>query len=167
MAGELAVASELCRRNIYAQLTFGNQKKTDLLVYHNKNYTKIEVKCKQGDDWPNCRGIASSDAFLVFVDFAGKADTQRPDYYILSFQEWLQLMEYKRDLYLRKHPDRRAEIRDGCLHLLDEVSPSGKHYIGCGVSPVDLTGHMEKWDKIQELVKETFEQDIPVDASRR
>ena len=32
MAGEYAVASELCRRGHYAQLTLGHHKKTDLLV---------------------------------------------------------------------------------------------------------------------------------------
>ena len=33
VAGEFAVASELCKRNIYAQLTLGNQKRVDLLVF--------------------------------------------------------------------------------------------------------------------------------------
>ncbi len=33
MAGEYAVASELCRRNLYAQVTLGKQKRTDILVY--------------------------------------------------------------------------------------------------------------------------------------
>jgi hypothetical protein len=32
VAGEFAVTSELCRRNIYAQLTLGNQKRIDLLT---------------------------------------------------------------------------------------------------------------------------------------
>ena len=32
LAGEYAVASELCRRGIYAQLTLGTRKRTDLLV---------------------------------------------------------------------------------------------------------------------------------------
>ena len=32
LAAEFAVASELCRRGIYAQLTLGNRKRTDLLV---------------------------------------------------------------------------------------------------------------------------------------
>lgn len=31
VAGEFSVATELCRRNIYAQPTFGNQKRVDLL----------------------------------------------------------------------------------------------------------------------------------------
>jgi hypothetical protein len=32
LAGEYAVAAELCRRGFYAQLTLGHHKKTDLLV---------------------------------------------------------------------------------------------------------------------------------------
>jgi hypothetical protein len=33
LAAEFAVASELCRRNVYAQLTLGHQKRTDLLIF--------------------------------------------------------------------------------------------------------------------------------------
>lgn len=32
LSGEYAVASELCRRGVYAQLTLGHHKRTDLLV---------------------------------------------------------------------------------------------------------------------------------------
>jgi hypothetical protein len=33
LAAEFAVASELCRRWLFAQLTLGNKKRTDLLVH--------------------------------------------------------------------------------------------------------------------------------------
>jgi len=35
LAAEFAVASELCKRGIYAQLTFGNKKRTDRLGIKN------------------------------------------------------------------------------------------------------------------------------------
>ena len=70
IAAEYAVASELCRRGIYAQLTLGHQKRTDILVFSESgDMTRIEVKAKRGSDWPNCKGIFGSNAFLVFVDY--------------------------------------------------------------------------------------------------
>jgi hypothetical protein len=44
LAAEFAVASELCRRNIYAQLTLGHQKRTDLLIFsEDDKLLRIEV----------------------------------------------------------------------------------------------------------------------------
>jgi len=81
LAAEFAVASELCRRNIYAQLTLGPQKRTDLLILSTDNkLLRIEVKGKQGREWPNCKGIYGENVCLVFVDFAGKGEYARPDF---------------------------------------------------------------------------------------
>jgi hypothetical protein len=115
IAGELAVASELCRRNVY---------------------------------------------------FAGKEETQRPDFYVLTYNDWVQLIGNKMEYYLKKHPDRRIEIRDGCLYYLDAINKSGKPYAGCDVSPNDLAAHYEKWKKITESIKGGFEQITPQDAAR-
>ena len=49
LAGEFAVASELCKRDMYTQLTLGNKKRTDLLVEVGDNFVKVEVKSKQED----------------------------------------------------------------------------------------------------------------------
>ena len=85
LAAEFAVASELGRRNIYAQPTFGHQKRTDLLIFGKDNeLLKVEVKGKQGREWPNCKGIYGRNVILVFVDFAGKSEFERPDFYILD-----------------------------------------------------------------------------------
>jgi hypothetical protein len=150
VAGELAVASELCRRNIYAQLTFGNQKRTDLLVYHPKKYTRIEVKSKQGNDWPNCKGISTSDAVIIFVDYSGKLDTARPDFYVLAYKDWIKLVKVKEKEYRMKHTNRRTEIKNGCLYLLDELNKNtGKPYAGCTLKPKDMTTYKEKCNKIK------------------
>jgi len=50
VAGEFAVAAELCRRNIYAQPTFGHQKRMDLLAFAGGKMLRIEVKAKQDED---------------------------------------------------------------------------------------------------------------------
>ncbi len=85
IAGEFAVAAELCRRNICAQPTFGNQKRIDLLAFgQSGKMVRLEVKAKQGSSWPNCRGICGEGVFLVFVDFAEREEGDRPDFYVLS-----------------------------------------------------------------------------------
>lgn len=62
LAGEYAVASELCRREHYAQLTLGHHKKTDLLVEIKSNasggiFRRVSVKSKSGNAWPKVTGI--------------------------------------------------------------------------------------------------------------
>jgi len=58
IAVEFAVASELGRRNIYAQPTCGHLKKTDLLIMgKGGKVLRIEVKGKHEKQWPNCKPI--------------------------------------------------------------------------------------------------------------
>ncbi len=84
LAGEYAVASELCKRGFYAQLTLGNHKKTDILVEDNKIFFRVSVKSKQGTQWPSVKGIWQKGDLIVFVDFKGKEASNRPDYYVLT-----------------------------------------------------------------------------------
>ncbi len=88
LAGEYAVASELCRRGVYAQLTLGNLKRTDLLVQSDGQLLKVQVKAKQGRAWPGIKGIHGSDIVLVFVDYQHKTLMDRPDFYILNADDW-------------------------------------------------------------------------------
>jgi len=48
LSGGYAVASELCRRGIYAQITLGHHKCTDVLVETDFKMLRIQVKAKQG-----------------------------------------------------------------------------------------------------------------------
>jgi len=155
VAAEFAVAAELCRRGVYAQLTLGHRKRTDLLVEtETGRMYRIEVKSKQGRDWPNCRGIGDKDSFLVFVDFAGKADTARPDFYVLTCKEWRDLAMANMAEYKAKHPDRRAEITDDNVVVLpDEVNRYGKPYKGMGVRLEHVQQHLDAWPKITNVVK--------------
>jgi len=57
LAGEYAVASELCRRVVYAQITLGKHKRADLLAETERAMVRIQAKAKQGREWPGCRGI--------------------------------------------------------------------------------------------------------------
>ena len=109
---------------------------------------RVEVKAKQGHEWPNCRGIAGLDTFLVFVDFRGKKETERPDFFILSSSERRDTATAAMNRYKTKNPERRAILTDeGLVRLPDEVNAQGREYVGCGVRPEHIAGHREAWQK--------------------
>lgn len=140
LAGEFAVASELCKRGIYAQLTLGNRKRTDLLVDNGHGVLRIEVKSKQGPEWPGVKGISHDGALIVFVDFYKKAALERPDFYILNFIDWKAL--------IRK---RYNECPPGSVELTPEftmVWNEGK-YVGVGVRPARIDKYKEAWNKFE------------------
>lgn len=150
IAAEFAVASELARRNIYAQPTFGHLKRTDLLVFgENDRPIRIEAKGKQSKQWPNCKGIADRNSVLVLVDFEGKAGGDRPDFYILTADDWLALVEKE----IQKRPNKKIELdSDNCPIWTTEVK-NGKPYRGMGVEVKDVTAHKEAWGKIADALK--------------
>ena len=93
LAGEYAVAAELCRRGVYAQLTLGHHKRTDLLVEAGTTMLAISVKAKQRNDWPHVAQVLRPDEYLVLVDFQHKEDTERPDFYVLNSDDWDKLLD--------------------------------------------------------------------------
>jgi hypothetical protein len=94
LAAEYAAASELCRRGIYAQLTLGNRKRTDLLVDADAGTMfRIQVKAKQGREWPGVKGVHGESIALILVDYEKKSEAQRPDFYILLPTDWANVLE--------------------------------------------------------------------------
>jgi len=154
LAAEFAVASELCRRDIYAQLTFGNKKRTDILVMTELNrFARIEVKAKQGSTWPNCKGIFGDDVFLILVDFANRRETERPDFYILTSNDWLRVIKKGIQKIKERNPSKRIEIdSENVPVFLDEVNKYGKPYRGMGIKPNAVQEYKEAWDKIVNKV---------------
>lgn len=140
MAGEYAVASEICRRNFYAQITLGRLKRTDILVYNpdTGKELRIEVKAKQGREWPGVKGINDNQSLLIFVDFENKKSTERPDFYILDANDWHNL--------IKKLKPKPKELIDGYI-------PKWKDgYVGTGVRPNQINQHKERWDKVEQLL---------------
>jgi len=150
ISAEFAVASELCRRNIYAQPTFGHLKRTDLLIFgKNGRPIRVEVKGKQARQWPNCKGIADRNSILVLVDFAGKAETDRPDFYILTSDDWLAFVKGE----IQKRPDKKIKLdSDNCPIWTTQVK-AGKPYRGIGVEVKDVLQHKETWSKVSDLLE--------------
>ncbi|MGC9086921.1 MAG: hypothetical protein ACP5IT_12080 [Thermoproteota archaeon] len=143
LAGEYAVASEICRRNFYAQITLGHLKRTDILVYNPETgkELRVEVKTKQGREWPGIKGINDNQTLLIFVDFENKKDTERPDFYILNAEDWKEFLKN----FVVNRPD-PPELIDGYI-------PKWKDgYMGTGVRPEQITQHKEKWDKVEKLL---------------
>ncbi|MDW8008468.1 MAG: hypothetical protein RMK67_02755 [Chloroflexota bacterium] len=144
MAGEYAVASELCRRNLHAQVTLGKRKRTDILVYNpdTRKWLRVEVKTKQKREWPGITGINDDHTALVFVDYQNKGENERPDFYILTREDW--------------HDFVTAHVlpRPGLAHLEQGYIPVWKDgYRGTGVRPDQIGDHREKWDKIVRLLQ--------------
>lgn len=147
LAAEYAVASELCRRNIYAQLTLGPRKRTDILVETKKSMLKIQVKGKQDKEWPGVKGIYGKDIVLVFVDFEGKKEDERPDFYILTVEDWKKLLE--------KELVSTGKVERGEVKITEDYTPVWKDgYQGIGVKPEMIKEFKERWDKIREIVGE-------------
>ena len=69
LAGEYAVASEICRRCYHAQITFGRRKKTDVVAVNldNGKVVLIEVKTKQGKEWPSVKGIKGPNRVQILT----------------------------------------------------------------------------------------------------
>ena len=149
LAAEYAVAAELCRRNVYAQLTLGNQKRTDLLAFSETGQlVRLEVKGKQGRSWPSCRGISGKRAFLIFVDFADKAVDARPDFYVLTSSDWQRVIEMRISEVRASNPRKRIKVVDNVPIFVDEIGKSGKPHRGITVRVNYLVRYREKWNKV-------------------
>jgi hypothetical protein len=145
LAAEFAVASELCRRSIYAQLTLGLRKRTDILVETESGMLRIQVKGKQGREWPGCKGIYGNDIVLVFVDFENKKENERPDFYILTVEDWKKLLE--------KELKTTGKVERGEVTIDEKNMPTWKDgYQGMGIKPEGIKEHKERWDKIAKMV---------------
>jgi len=147
LAGEYAVASELCRRGIYAQLTLGTRKRTDLLVDTETAMLRIQVKAKQGNRWPSCKGVFGENIVLVLVDYKNKRIDERPDFYILTPIDWENFVKS----WLSD------DISEGKCYLDKENCPIWlSKYEGINVPPAQITQHKECWDKIESLLDERW-----------
>lgn len=145
LSGEYAVALEICRRNIYAQLTMGNLKRADLLLLNVDagRQLRIEVKAKQIKEWPGCKGIYGEGVFLVFVDFENKGLSELPDFYILSVDDWTALAQAE----IAVHAESGVYLDE----LNTPIWPSKTekpNYRGIGVKPERIQRHKGRWDKI-------------------
>lgn len=139
LAGEYAVASELCRRGLYSQLTLGNYKRTDILVETSTRVVRISVKAKQGNEWPAVNGPVRRDDFIVFVDSSNKEPEDKLDFYVLNLADWDQLVQ--EEFARHKMKGRVLRLENGIV-----IAPDG--YRGINVKVSFVTSHRDCWEKI-------------------
>jgi hypothetical protein len=146
LVGEYAVASELCRRGVYSQLTLGNHKRTDILVEKDNVLVSVQVKTKQTKEWPGVSGHPHS--ILVLVDIAGKAQDQRPDFYILNFDDWKAVVTEAQVRLPRIHVDEHYHV----------TYPPPDRWTGLNLKVENIAAFKDQWEKIvpRDDVPSTF-----------
>jgi len=146
LAGEYAVASEICRKGYYTQITLGNLKATDILVYNTETgkLFRIEVKSKQKKQFAWIKGVKDENHLLVFVDFWKKED-ERPDFYVLNLEDWKKIL----DKYVRiKH---WYDITDDYVPVnlrRRDGTPRKKEMEGITIHVEQIEEHKDKWEKL-------------------
>lgn len=136
LAGEYAVAFELCRRGFYAQLTLGNHKKTDILVEIPERLFRVSVKAKTGRQWPKVSGIWAEGDLIVFVDFQNKKLSELPDFYVLDVPQWKKLVKE----IARSKSDGAKVNKENTLYW-EPWEGNSKGWKGCSIS----ISHVEKF----------------------
>ncbi|MCD6300686.1 MAG: hypothetical protein J7L82_01285 [Staphylothermus sp.] len=146
LAGEYLVAGEICRRGYHAQITFGRWKNTDILAVNlaNGNTILVEVKSKQGREWPNVKGSKGKKRIQILVDFKGKGLLERPDFYIID--------EGFRRKYLEKIKNKLKEIIETEEQIIP-VWPDG--WKGVSLRPEDVKEYKERWDILENKLRIT------------
>ena len=148
LAGEYAVASELCKRGYYAQLTLGTRKQTDILIDAGTKMLRVQVKAKQDVRWPLIQGVPDKNALLILVDYQYKQVGQRPDFYVITYKDWQSFI--KHDL-AEDVAGGRFRIQDGYLPIF--VNSRGEDsWKGIALYPENVDAYKERWDKLASVL---------------
>lgn len=140
LAGEYAVASEICRRGYYAQLTLGNLKKTDILVKVGDTFKQIEVKTKfKTKDWLTGKKGFKGDVIIIFVDLYKKSEHEKPDFYIMTVDDWHKVVDREMAPHIEK----------GAVTFDENHVPVWKLKKGSKKSP--WKGHNPRIEQIKEF----------------
>lgn len=143
LAAEYAVASELCRRGFYAQLTIGHHKKADLLVESKSTFLRFSVKAKAGSTWPKVQGIWENDDWLVFVDFQGKSLNDSPDFYLLTVINWRRVINR---IKLNRYKQQQCSVDKKTNTLVwPSQGNNSREWRGCEVRLPDIAEFKDRW----------------------
>ena len=97
------------------------------------------------------QGIYGHNVMLVLVDFAGKSEPERPGFYILTVEDWVEFVES--DIEKARAKGIRVEIDDRNVPIwVEQVNAQGQPYKGMGIRPELIQHHKEKWEKIVQAV---------------
>jgi hypothetical protein len=104
---------------------------------------RIQVKAKQGGQWPAVSGIHRRDDFLILVDFSGKAEGAPADFYILNLDDWEHIVAEE----LRK-PEARVDEQKRVTYIGEKDGQSYVDWRGVNLIPTRVVGFKEQWQKI-------------------
>jgi hypothetical protein len=119
----------------------GHHKRTDILVETDVKMLRIQVKAKQGREWPGVSGVCREDDFLVLIDFEKKTFTERPDFYLLNVEDWKKLISEEKKRYSEVRIDDKLCIK----------YPDG--WKGLNIKSAQVQDCLEAWQKIVQKVE--------------
>ena len=103
LAGEFAVASQLCLRGYVASLTLKNYPGVDIFVFNPKNEKQITIQVKASTDgWFNAPKIVNKKSIFVYAHI--KQD-KTLEFYIIPAEEVIKIREEELKEYLDSHPN--------------------------------------------------------------
>jgi len=103
LAGEFAVASQLCLRGYVASLTLKNYPGVDVFALNPKNEKQITIQVKASTDgWFNAPKIINKKSVFIYVHI--KQDKML-DFYIIPATKVIELREKELKGYLDSHPN--------------------------------------------------------------
>ncbi len=150
MAAKHAVASELCRRQIRAELKFVGRGSKVTAPLFSGGEVEFNVRAKMGRTWPSCKGVALPHQVLVLVDYQGCGDTDRPTFYILCADDWCIVLERRLDEIRRRSSDKRIRVTEQFVaEFPDEpVRSTGQAWQGVDIRPDLVEEYHERWNTI-------------------
>ena len=106
---------------------------------------RVQVKAKQGREWPASKGVFGSGIVLILVDYQNKADAERPDFYVLTPTDWVAVVTTA----LIK----TGKVAKGDVKLDEEYVPTWKDgFVGMSLRPDNVAAYKEAWEKIAAVV---------------
>jgi hypothetical protein len=90
------------------------------------------------------------NVLLVLVDFYKKGEMERPDFYILTVEDWIELARR----VIAAHPDANIGLDEYNVPVRPKkTNTRGQPYKGTGVIPEQVEQHRERWDKVDAALR--------------
>lgn len=103
------------------------------------------MKSKQGYQWPNVKGIWEKGDLIVLVDFQGKKSNERPDYYVLTVENWKKVVKK-----LKREKDGAKIDKTTNTLYWEPWKGYDKVWKGCAISVNDVQEYKDCWPKVSK-----------------
>ncbi|MEW6079167.1 MAG: hypothetical protein AB1724_15260 [Thermodesulfobacteriota bacterium] len=117
--------------------------RSPMTVQIGKREITIQVKSKRQDFWPKVKGITGNNVFIVFVDYAGKQNSEEADFYIVNPKDFRVVMEMRISELRKKN--KRARIDETNTLIFED-----RNRVGTNVSVDHLISFKNDWGKLNQ-----------------